>query len=594
MSEMSTEMREMLTKKAIIDCICESSTITQYFKDNPKIDPENGVDLGKVIDLIDEEYKKKFVDSGIADSIGDPLMRSLMKDDMSIRHDDPYLDILRDYRDRCENNGTTGFSDLKIRDFTQEEGLGKYVTVQTGVEDGEPTYQVCFSGTGNREGVTDAQGMYQASTVQQQRALKYFYDRVDDLNIQKGHVDLGGHSNGGNKDGYVLMNAYGKYQDAIRHCLSIDGQGYSKESIEQWKESPLYEEKIKKLYGLYGEYDYVHPLGESVVSEDRRFYVNFDENLFTHTSFNLGYDGPNSILRGVFGITESDGDPFNNIGMLHILNYLFKTDENGYFIAELQDDSVPSELVNLERQFMDSFMDLPPYKQEKAKTLLMQLWSGCSPDGTMERTDIFAILDSLRDCVGGTDQKAFMSFVSKLLTLVGVGDVFRNAILFVLSVNNSFADNPNSPLDGAYEEKRAYEKQQTETRNKARNSVAYHQGFAINPNAMLDLASNYQYLGGQIRDFQLEPWKKMKDTIIRKADLSMMTISSLEAEQREEYVRLARQLNHMIDNYSEACQMLEKCIETVNGTLTYLRDTANGFNRLEHDLASMMKGKMDF
>lgn len=565
MSGMSSEQRAQLTKLTIVDCIAESPTIAKYFEDHPEINPD-GVDLGSVIDAIDKDYM------GWTEKI---------VFEMPERPDDPYLDILKDYRERCDRSGTSDFSDLKVRDFTQEDGLGKYVTIQTGISDGKTTYQVCFSGTGNSEGITDAQGMYKTSTVQQQRALNYFYDMADKFEMSEGLVDISGHSNGGNKSGYVLMNAYGEYQNRIRYCLSLDGQGYSESAVEQWKESPYYKNKLNKLYGIYGEYDYVHPLGESIVPENHCFYVDFNENLFRERD----------IIHQLADTTTVFPLPSNenieNLGMLHMLNYLFKTDDEGRFIAELQNDSAPSELVEYERAFMKTFMKLPPYKRERAMNLLSLLWSGLSPDGTMADTGIKNIFDSLLDCIGGTDQAAFRSFVNCILKLIKCNDKFRHIIGASLHVFGFFTSGNGIPGDYEYEKRKAYDKYQKGLRTKAQETVAFNQGFTINPSKMVNLASTYQYLGGKIRNVGLKPAKILKiNKFSEVTALRSTTGYSHDADLREKIIKAGNRLNRMIDDYEQAVKLLNECTATVNGALDYLNDTGNAFNRLESDLCA--------
>lgn len=110
-------------------------------------------------------------------------------------------------------------------------------------------------------------------TVQQIQALKYFNYIAQKNEYQKKNIKITvtGHSKGGNKAQYVTINS--KYRDLIKYCFSYDGQGFSKEATEVFKNRlSEYDKSVKKLYGFNGENDFVNSLGVYIIPEENRFY----------------------------------------------------------------------------------------------------------------------------------------------------------------------------------------------------------------------------------------------------------------------------------------------------------------------------------
>lgn len=83
-----------------------------------------------------------------------------------------------------------------------------------------------------------------------------------------------GHSKGGNQAQLAIM-LYAPYFDV---GLSMDGQGMSKEMVQEMKEKlgEQYPAALKKLYGLNGMNDYVHCLGVPLVPEEQtRWFMEY-------------------------------------------------------------------------------------------------------------------------------------------------------------------------------------------------------------------------------------------------------------------------------------------------------------------------------
>lgn len=139
----------------------------------------------------------------------------------------------------------------------------------------ESRIYVVYRGTGDGEWPDNGIGMTSAATIQQTRALDYFEQVVETLDIKEGQrLIVTGHSKGGNKAQFVAMETrYGRLLDA---CYSVDGQGFSERAIEGWKErygEREYRNRTEKLYGIHGENDYVSVLGNPIIPKDHIRYV---------------------------------------------------------------------------------------------------------------------------------------------------------------------------------------------------------------------------------------------------------------------------------------------------------------------------------
>lgn len=134
---------------------------------------------------------------------------------------------------------------------------------------------VVYRGTGDGEWPDNGIGMTSEATIQQKRALSYFEQVVETMELSgEERVIITGHSKGGNKAQFVTMET--KYGEIINVCYSVDGQGFSQQAVDAWKErygQTDYEERLQKLYGIHGENDYVSVLGNSIIPGDHIRYV---------------------------------------------------------------------------------------------------------------------------------------------------------------------------------------------------------------------------------------------------------------------------------------------------------------------------------
>lgn len=137
------------------------------------------------------------------------------------------------------------------------------------------SYYVVYRGTGDGEWPDNGIGMTSAATVQQNRALSYFENVVETMDIKKEKcLIVTGHSKGGNKAQFVTMET--KYENLVDACYSVDGQGFSEEAVNGWKDrygEDEYDRRRQKIYGIHGENDYVSVLGSSIILASHIRYI---------------------------------------------------------------------------------------------------------------------------------------------------------------------------------------------------------------------------------------------------------------------------------------------------------------------------------
>lgn len=134
---------------------------------------------------------------------------------------------------------------------------------------------VVYRGTGDGEWPDNGIGMTSAATTQQKKALSYFEQVIETMNIKESQrLVVTGHSKGGNKAQFVTMET--KYSGLIDRCYSVDGQGFSEKAIEEWKfryGEKDYQDRRNRIYGIHGENDYVSVLGNGIIPKNHIRYV---------------------------------------------------------------------------------------------------------------------------------------------------------------------------------------------------------------------------------------------------------------------------------------------------------------------------------
>ena len=135
-------------------------------------------------------------------------------------------------------------------------------------------HYIAYRGTGDGKWVDNGEGMYKVSTIMQERAAQFFdyYAKLANLD-ESNRVIVTGHSKGGNCAQYVTLMS--KYANLVDTCYSLDGQGFSKAAIEEFKKKwdKDYPAQLEKMYSINGENDFVHDLGISIIPENNTHLV---------------------------------------------------------------------------------------------------------------------------------------------------------------------------------------------------------------------------------------------------------------------------------------------------------------------------------
>lgn len=162
---------------------------------------------------------------------------------------------------------------------------------------------VTFRGTtGSDEWHDNVLGLYESDTPCQEEALAYIEGLpFDDITVV-------GHSKGGNKAMYVTL-----LSDKVNRCVSMDGQGFSKEFYEKyWAE-------VQKKGALISNYslddDYVHILLSPVPNSNQYYCEGFNEG---------GLD--NHAASSYFQVEEENGE--HTIVVQDDGSYVVQTTEN--------------------------------------------------------------------------------------------------------------------------------------------------------------------------------------------------------------------------------------------------------------------------
>lgn len=165
---------------------------------------------------------------------------------------------------------------LNIPKSAPYSGFGPELVIANAFVLGGGDICVAYRGTGAGKWIDNGQAFGQEKTVMQEAAVRYFDYVVEQFgknNNEKYYVT--GHSKGGNKAQYVCMTS--KHNHAISHCYEFDGQGFSPEAIEKFKDIngriQRYDTQIDKITAICGKNDYVNPLGTSIVKPENMYYV---------------------------------------------------------------------------------------------------------------------------------------------------------------------------------------------------------------------------------------------------------------------------------------------------------------------------------
>lgn len=205
-------------------------------------------------------------------------------------------------------------------------------------------HYVSYCGTADGEWLDNAKGMYMKSTPQQERAAAYF----DDMAVRYGwtsedQIIITGHSKGGNKAQYTTLMA--EHAALIDSCYSMDGQGFSPEAVQAFREKygdDQYEAILRKMHSLCGENDYVNPFGITIIPEENRMYI------------------------------ETPVGPYDLIGFHEVKQYFLEDAESGTYAGEINPLTGRGDVSRLAEDLSCNIMMFPPEERAAIAMTIMQ------------------------------------------------------------------------------------------------------------------------------------------------------------------------------------------------------------------------------
>lgn len=222
------------------------------------------------LDVQDEKYN------------GMTLKDLLSDEDFNKRANKRYLTAIKDAVKNNESLGDitilsqSSVDNLKIPKGAPYSGFGPELVVANAFKLDNGDICVAYRGTGAGKWIDNGQAFGQESTVMQEAAARYFDYVYKEYGTQS---DAGfyvtGHSKGGNEAQYVCMAAEHNYE--ISHCYEFDGQGFSSEAIEKFREingeTLFYDMQADKITAICGTNDFVSPLGISIAKPENTYYI---------------------------------------------------------------------------------------------------------------------------------------------------------------------------------------------------------------------------------------------------------------------------------------------------------------------------------
>ena len=213
--------------------------------------PEVGAALSALIyDLADIQYSGSNI----------TLQELLESDKLKMSHKEQLRQIIEQY-----DLGNVVLVDASWQ-HTNGSGEKIYGTMNAATfkfyPDGE-TF-IAYRGTGDGNWDYNSHSAFGDEPSQMQEWARAYCDQtLTDFYIPGGELYLTGHSQGGNNAMYALLTS--EYAEYVTGCISVDGPGFSQDVIDQIireKGQAYFDELVRRCYGIYGENDYVHVLGE--------------------------------------------------------------------------------------------------------------------------------------------------------------------------------------------------------------------------------------------------------------------------------------------------------------------------------------------
>lgn len=421
--------------------------------------------------------------------------------------------------------------------------------------DPDGNYYVSYRGTGDGRWIDNGEGMVHTTEMQKAAAM-YFDQAAEKFGFQDAHdagkrIIVTGHSKGGNEAQYVYMAS--NHAELIDACYSLDGQGFSEKTIAEFEArwhakvgSEEWNERLKNLYSICGENDYVHPLGIEIVSPENLYYIK--------TS---GY-GP---------------------GPFHDINYMFTDDGRLDWITN------NGQVINGESGFWAEFgyylseemMKIPPeHREGAAKTLMMLIdawFQGTSPQEMLNLSDPVtfdnivdfltyapeALLDALMNTLIGEDAWSVIGFFCGAALLL-LDPVRYGSLLLIRELilkNDRIMDTIKNTIRQIYNTFEKFVSRIAEWYNKKTAGYRYatdHPVIVLNTALFEQYANRLALVNNRLGKMD----KNMKSLYAKVGWLDLWRLMSA-------------------DLLTERSGILKKCI-------AYLNDTAKSFETVEADL----------
>ena len=184
-------------------------------------------------------------------------------------------------------------------------------------QDGKVTdVVVAFRGTGSGRWYDNGDAFDKQYSPYQQQAAKYYDETMRMMQDKYGvddscNVVATGHSKGGNMAQFITLGS--SYAYMIDNVYSFDGQGFSPEAIEYFKElygEDFYNEQCKKMYSICGDNDFVNVLGNKVIPEENTVYIETPTEVTDAENAHALYDSEKGnlfdFITGEFRETTED------------------------------------------------------------------------------------------------------------------------------------------------------------------------------------------------------------------------------------------------------------------------------------------------
>lgn len=274
-----------------------------------------------VEDVLDRIKKDKYTDLPASMSKGEwvTILNNIQKDpqltSLTIKNGNPGYSYDSNGQPIMDQSGQTLEAGMRVATFVDTSG--------------EAT--VVFRGTGgDYEWYDNGQGGYLPETKQQMLALQYIESLPYD------NITVTGHSKGGNKTQFVAIMS-----DKVDRAVSFDGQGFSKEFLEKYKDR--IEANRDKITSISAENDFVncllHPIAGTVKYIDTEkqdpFIFNHKPNIVLDEHGQLRGNGEQGKVSQFINeystyINENMQDPFRRFTIDGVLGWL-QTSKNDDF-----------------------------------------------------------------------------------------------------------------------------------------------------------------------------------------------------------------------------------------------------------------------